>query len=69
MVLLTSGIRDNHRRGSVDDFLKKKIRTEAKLSFVSAYFTIYAFKVLKSNLLDINHLDFLFGEPKFIRRI
>jgi hypothetical protein len=69
MVSLTSGIRNNHQRGSVGDFLKKKMQADAKLSFVSAYFAIYAFEALKSNLLDIDHLDFLFGEPKFIRRI
>jgi hypothetical protein len=69
MAPLTSGIRDNHLRGSVGDFLKKKIRDDARLSFVSAYFTIYAFESLKSQLLNIDHLDFLFGEPRFIPKI
>ncbi len=39
------------------------------MSIVSAYFTIYAFEALKSQLLSIDHLDFLFGEPKFIRSL
>jgi len=69
MRTLSSGIRDNHQRGSVGDFLREKIRTNAKLSFVSAYFTIYAFEALKPQLLNIDHLDFLFGEPKFIRTL
>ena len=35
-----SGIRDNHKRGAVGDFLWEKIQSGSKLSFVSAYFTI-----------------------------
>jgi SNF2 family DNA or RNA helicase len=69
MVTVSSGIRDNYQRGSIGEFLKKKIKARAKLSIVSAYFTIYAFEALKSQLLSIDHLDFLFGEPKFIRSL
>ena len=61
-----SGIRDNHRRGLVADFLKAKIRDGSRLSVVSAYFTIYAYEALKDHLDQIDHLDFLFGEPRFI---
>ena len=61
-----SGIRDNHRRGLVADFLKAKIRDGSRLSVVSAYFTIYAYEALKEHLDRIEHLDFLFGEPRFI---
>ena len=61
-----SGIRDNHRRGLVADFLKAKIRDGSRLSVVSAYFTIYAYEALKPHLDRIDHLDFLFGEPRFI---
>ena len=39
------------------------------MSIVSAYFTIYAFEALKSQLTCIDHLDFLFGEPRFIRSL
>ena len=42
-----SGIRDNHRRGNVADFLKAKLKTGSRLSVVSAYFTIYAYEALK----------------------
>ena len=66
---LTSGIRDNHTRGTSGDFLKQKTRPNSKLSVVSAYFTIYAFDALKENLSSIQGMDFLFGEPRFLRAI
>ncbi len=61
-----SGIRDNHLRGSVADFLRAKIQSNSRLSVVSAYFTIYAYDALREHLDQIDHLDFLFGEPRFI---
>ena len=61
-----SAIRDNHHRGTVGDFLKDEIQPGSKLSIVSAYFTIYAFATLKDELLQIDSLNFLFGEPEFI---
>jgi hypothetical protein len=61
-----SAIRDNHRRGTVGDFLREEIQPRSKLSIVSAYFTIYAFAALKDELLEIDSLKFLFGEPEFI---
>lgn len=66
---LQSGIRDNHRRGSVGDFLKQKIKEGSHLSVVSAYFTIYAFEALKNQLWNIRELHFLFGEPSFIKSL
>ena len=63
------GIRDNHTRGSVSDFLKKHIKPDSTLSVVSAYFTIYAFEALKDQLGSIERLDFLFGEPRFVRAL
>jgi len=65
----TSGIRDNHHRGTIGDFLKEKIRQGSDLSFVSAYFTIYAYAALKEQLEPIHHLRFLFGEPRFIQSL
>ena len=61
-----SGIRDNHRRGSVARFLKDKIGPGSRLSIVSAYFTIYAYEALAAELNQIEGLRFLFGEPSFI---
>lgn len=66
---LLSGIRDNRARGSVGEFLREKIKSGSKLSVVSAYFTIYAFEALKENLSDIEGMDFLFGEPRFVRSL
>ena len=67
--LLPSGIRDNRDRGTVGEFLQSQIENGSSLSIVSAYFTIYAFDALKSSLLEINDLRFLFGEPRFIKRL
>src|ERR1039458_4097868 len=64
-----TGIRDNHTRGSVADFLRGKIHDGTRLSIVSAYFTIYAYDALKDSLDRIQHLDFLFGEPSFVNRL
>jgi len=43
---LQSGIRDNHFRGKLGDYLKSHIKPECQLSVVSAYFTIYAYQAL-----------------------
>jgi SNF2 family DNA or RNA helicase len=64
-----SGLRDNHTRGTVADFLNARIQSGSKLSIVSAYFTIYAYDALKVELERIEHLDFLFGEPSFVNRL
>ncbi|HYD50209.1 MAG TPA: helicase-related protein, partial [Terriglobales bacterium] len=64
-----SGLRDNHSRGSVADFLRTKIQTGSRLSVVSAYFTIYAYDALKAHLDEIEHLDFLFGEPSSVTNL
>lgn len=39
---INSGLRDNHKRGTVANFLASKIGAGSELSIVSAYFTIYA---------------------------
>ena len=61
-----SGIRDNHSRGKVADFLADRITSGSRLSVVSAYFTIYAYDTLSCELDKVEHLNFLFGEPRFI---
>jgi phosphatidylserine/phosphatidylglycerophosphate/cardiolipin synthase-like enzyme len=65
----TSGIRDNHHRGTVGDFLKAKIKDGSALSIVSAYFTIYAFEALKERLSGVESMRFLFGEPRFLKSL
>ena len=66
---MTSAIKDNRSRGKVGDFLKDCIKDGATLSFVSAYFTIYAYDKLKDQLNRIDHLNFLFGEPRFVKNL
>lgn len=66
---ITSSIIDNRNRGTVGEFLKENIKPQSDLSFVSAYFTIYAYEKLKGELESINTLNFLFGEPTFIKSI
>ena len=65
----TSGIWDNHSRGQIGEFLRDRIKPGANLSFVSAYFTIYAYAALKDELEAIEYLRFLFGEPRFIHSL
>ncbi|MPR09174.1 ATP-dependent helicase [Microvirga tunisiensis] len=60
------GIRDNHARGSVAEFLTSRIIEGSQLSIVSAYFTIHAYQALRTSLDGIDGLRFLFGEPRFI---
>lgn len=65
-----TGIRDNRpARGSVADFLRDKVADGSDLSFVSAYFTIYAYEQLKEELHRAAGLRFLFGEPSFVQGI
>ena len=66
---IASSIKDNKSRGSVGNFLQEKIEPDSKLAIVSAYFTIYAYYYLKENLENIENLDFLFGEPTFVKSI
>ena len=64
--IISHGIRDNYTRGKVAHFLAEKMVAGSHLSVVSAYFTIYAYDALSSQLDQIDHLNFLFGEPRFI---
>ncbi|WP_229637857.1 helicase-related protein [Pseudomonas aeruginosa] len=50
----------------MSDFLAEKMTAGSQLSVVSAYFTIYAYDALSKQLDQIDHLNFLFGEPRFI---
>jgi hypothetical protein len=68
-IVQRTGILDNLDRGSVGDFLQEKLENGSELSIVSAYFTIYAYAALQTELDAIGGLRFLFGEPRFIRSI
>src|SRR3990172_4982127 len=67
--MTNSSIRDNHQYGNVGDFLKEIVKSNSNVSIVSAYFTIYAYHHLKSELDGIKKLRFLFGEPTFIKSV
>jgi hypothetical protein len=67
--MIDSGLRDNHNRGTVAEYLRSTLKSGSHLSIVSAYFTIYAFDALKNELDQIEHLRFLFGEPSFVNRL
>jgi len=62
-------IRDNYNSGTVNEFLKEVITDNSEVSIVSAYFTIYAYHKLKKNFDNIKKLNFLFGEPTFIKSL
>jgi len=64
-----NSIRDNFSNGSVGNFLVDKIEKNSNLSFVTAYFTIYAYEKLKPQLDSVNSLRLLFGEPRFIKSV
>jgi len=64
-----SQIRDNHKRGSVGDFLKNNLQKDCEIDVVSAYFTIHAYHELKQKLDEIESMRFLFGEPTFIKGV
>jgi len=66
---MPSSIRDNYNRGKVGEFLAENIKEDSKLSIVSAYFTIYAYEKLKNKLNNIESLNFLFGEPAFVKEM
>lgn len=58
---------DNRGNGTVGGFLEKNILNHSELRIVSAYFTIFAYYRLKEKLNEIKELNFLFGEPTFIK--
>ena len=60
---------DNRPDHKLGDFLQENIKKDANLSFVSAYFTIYAFYHLKEQFKSIEKMRFLFGEPTFLKNI
>ncbi len=49
------------------DALASSIDENARLSIISAYFTVFAYKELKEELSKIDEVRFLFSEPTFIK--
>ncbi len=61
-------ILDNKQQGRVIDKLRQGIQPGAKLSVISAFFTIYAYEELKKELSQIDELRFIFTTPSYIRQ-
>lgn len=55
----------DNKINKVGDELKENIEKGSKISIISSYFTIYAFKELKKELSKIDELRFIFTEPLF----
>ena len=58
-----NAIVDNRAR-TVGKFLRARLRADATLSVVSAYFTIYAYGDLRAELEGLRRLRFLYGQPE-----
>lgn len=61
-------ILDNRQFGKVGDELKSCIKSHSKISIISAYFTIFAYRELKRELNKVDKLRFLFTQPTFVRK-
>lgn len=57
----------DNKKNKVIDVLQKGISKGAKISTISAYFTIYAYNALRNQLKDIEEFRFLFVEPTFVK--
>jgi hypothetical protein len=67
--LSNSGIRDNHSRGTVGDFLRTQLKSGADVDLVTAYFTVFAYDKLRAHLDDLGRIRLLFGEAAFIKNL
>ncbi|MGH7456587.1 MAG: restriction endonuclease PLD domain-containing protein, partial [bacterium] len=45
------------------------LHPDSEVAIVSAYFTIFAYQRLKEKLESIKSLDFLYGEPSFLKSL
>ncbi|AWK52501.1 helicase [Clostridium beijerinckii] len=61
-------ILDNKQFGKVGEELRDNIKSDSKLSIISSYFTIFAYKELSKELKKIDGLRFLFTEPTFVNQ-
>ena len=55
----------DNKLNKVGDELKVNIEKGSKISIISSYFSIYAFKELKKELNKIDELRFIFTSPTF----
>lgn len=61
-------ILDNRQFGKVGEELRDNIKNGSKISIISSYFTIFAYKELSKELRKIEKLKFLFTEPTFVKQ-
>ena len=59
---------DNRQNGRMIDELREGIQRGARLSVISACFTIYAFEALKKELSQVEQVRFIFTTPSFIKK-
>ncbi len=65
----SSNLRDNHRRGTVGDFLRSQLRAGADVDLVTAYFTVFAYDKLRTHLDHLGRIRLLFGEAAFLKNL
>lgn len=58
----------DNRKNKIADELINGVKDGARLSVVSAYFTIFAYEKLKSTLDSVDELRFIFVNPTFTRK-
>lgn len=58
---------DNKGDNTLSNLLLKEIRTGAKVSIASAYFSLYAYDALSKVLDKVESFNFLYTKPTFIR--
>ncbi len=58
---------DNRQNGRVIDELHNDIHDNARLSVISAYFTIYAYEALRKELAKIKEMRFILTTPSYIK--
>lgn len=56
----------NNITEKLSDELKQDLRAGSRLSIAAACFSVYAFEELKTQLLQINALRFIFTSPTFL---
>ena len=59
---------DNRQMGTVADELKSSMRKGSKLSVISAYFTLYAYRALKKELEKVDSFRMVLTEPAFLEK-
>ena len=65
----SGAIVDNYRTRRVGDVLQEEIAAASDLSFVSAYFTIYAYQALRDTLEAAGRTRFLYGDPQGVSTV